>query len=79
MPDYLSDARHHEIFAVEAALKEMVSNYDVTYHSILDFVCRPNKGCLTHVGNNRLIQWDYGHLTTAGSEYVIRELRRRGL
>ena len=79
LPDYLPDVRHQEVFAVEAALKKMVSNYDVTYYSILDFVCQPIKGCLTHVGNNQLIQWDYGHLTTAGSEYVVRELRRRGL
>ena len=79
LPNYLSDTQHQEVFIVETALKQMVSKFDVNYYSLLDIVCQPSKGCLTNVGDNQLIQWDYGHLTTAGSEYVVRELRRRGL
>jgi hypothetical protein len=36
-------------------------------------LCQP-QGCLTQVGEqlpNDLIVYDYGHLTRAGSEYVI--------
>jgi len=79
MPDYLSDSRHQEVFDVEAALESAVRAQGVDYYSILDLVCQPNLGCLTNVGNNQLIQWDYGHLTTLGSEYIVRELRSQGL
>ena len=85
MPNYLTDSRHQEVFTVEAALRETVLAHNIDYYSILDFVCQPptqdqvTGACLTNVGNNQLIQWDYGHLTSVGSEYVIGKLRSQGL
>jgi peptidoglycan/LPS O-acetylase OafA/YrhL len=47
----------------------------VTYLSLIDALCEPGGGCLAWVGSpDQLVSWDYGHLTTPGSEYVVRTL-----
>jgi peptidoglycan/LPS O-acetylase OafA/YrhL len=43
------------------------------YFSVKDVLCNAD-GCLTRVGNHLatdLVVWDYGHLTQAGSDYVV--------
>jgi peptidoglycan/LPS O-acetylase OafA/YrhL len=43
------------------------------YFSVKDSLCNVD-GCLTRVGDNLatdLVVWDYGHLTQAGSDYVV--------
>ncbi len=43
------------------------------YFSVKDLLCNVD-GCLTRVGSNLatdLVVWDYGHLTQAGSDYLV--------
>lgn len=46
-------------------------NHSATFVSLLDRLCT-QAGCITRVPNKPtdLMSWDYGHLTTAGAEYV---------
>ena len=78
LPKYLTDPTHQKIFEIEAALKAMTKNLDVKYTSILDLVCKPKLGCLTHTdSDNSLIQWDYGHLTSSGSIYIMQQIKKQ--
>jgi hypothetical protein len=58
---------------MDATLRQLSYSPEVSYFSLKDILCQ-QQGCLTQVGGqlpNDLIVYDYGHLTRAGSEYVI--------
>lgn len=71
IPDYLPDRLHQEIFTIENEMKEMVTALGIDYYSATELLCKAGLGCLTNVGNEKLIQWDYGHLTSDGSRYLV--------
>ena len=54
-------------------MRQLSYHAKVTYFSLKDVLCQ-QQGCLTQVGEqlpDDLIVHDYGHLTQAGSQYVI--------
>jgi len=55
--------------------KLLGSRQDVTYVSAFRMFCNED-GCLTRVNEDPegITTWDYGHLTTAGAEYLSRRL-----
>jgi len=58
---------------MDTTLRQLSYSPKVSYFSLKDILCQ-QQGCLTQVGEqlpNDLIVYDYGHLTRAGSEYVI--------
>lgn len=58
---------------MDAMLKTAPWPKNTEYFSIHDLLCNDD-GCLTRVGENLrtdLIVWDYGHMTEAGSRYVV--------
>jgi hypothetical protein len=59
--------------AMDATLRQIPYSQAISYFSLKDILCQ-QQGCLTQVGEqlpDDLIVLDYGHLTLAGSEYVI--------
>lgn len=56
----------------EKMLRERAEFFGVNYISPLNILCDEN-GCLTMLDGSidSLISWDYGHLTTKGSEYLV--------
>lgn len=56
---------------VDAQLRNLAAQWGVAYISPLSSLCDP-AGCLTLIGNS-LTAWDYGHLTTAASAFVMRD------
>jgi peptidoglycan/LPS O-acetylase OafA/YrhL len=74
--DYVPSRTHFGLdpaaSAVDVYLKGALANREeVTYFSALDAMCN-HSGCLTRTADsaNSLTSWDYGHLTTAGAEYL---------
>jgi len=58
---------------MDATLRQIPYSQAISYFSLKDILCQ-QQGCLTQVGEqlpDDLIVLDYGHLTLAGSEYVI--------
>jgi len=77
MPTHLKDPRHQDVFEVEQAMQAMTSELGVPYRSMLDILCNDETGCQTYVNNEQLLQWDFGHLTTVGAKFLMREMKRR--
>jgi peptidoglycan/LPS O-acetylase OafA/YrhL len=62
-----------ESLEMDAAMRSWALPPTYHYFSVKDVLCNAD-GCLTRVGNNLatdLVVWDYGHLTQAGSDYVV--------
>ena len=62
-----------ESLEMDAAMRTWTFPPNYQYFSVKDALCNAD-GCLTRVGSNPatdLIVWDYGHLTQAGSDYVV--------
>lgn len=56
--------------AIDDELRDFAGKQGISYVSPLDAMCNV-EGCLTRVGNS-LTNWDYGHLTTEASAFVLR-------
>jgi peptidoglycan/LPS O-acetylase OafA/YrhL len=67
----VQDMVRPDIFAGDAKMKAaLVDTAMFNYISVVDAVC-PNKLCPALVDGNIPLTWDYGHLTSEGSDYVI--------
>ncbi|MGR9461847.1 hypothetical protein [Rhizobium leguminosarum] len=86
---YLSDPSHKVPYRLDSALNNDTRQVDkdlrkraemmkVEDFSAFDVLCN-REGCLTRVGDGHddLIAWDYGHLTLAGSIYLMNAIRDR--
>lgn len=75
MPNRLTDGLVKDIVLTEKILLGKYSGRsDIKYVSLFAALCN-DQGCLTKLGNRDiedLVSWDYGHLTSIGSEYVVR-------
>jgi len=70
----VSDMIRPDIFAGDAKMKAALPNSEnFTYISVLDAVC-PHQACPAVVGGGVPLTWDYGHLTSEGSIYVVGKL-----
>jgi SGNH domain (fused to AT3 domains) len=58
----------------------IAKNNNVKFISPLDLLC-DEKGCLISTSSQTLIPlaWDYGHLTEAGSEFLIAKAVKKNL
>lgn len=57
---------------LDAAMVDFAAKAGVRYVSARSFMCDQN-GCITRFGDtgDTLSAWDNGHLTVAGSEYLV--------
>ena len=73
---YIGDGLDAQILSTEAALRGKYAASKVRYVSLIDKLCRPNE-CLAKVPSDDafdLLVMDYGHLTPAGSVFVVNNL-----
>jgi hypothetical protein len=62
-----------ESLEMDAQMRTWALPPNYQYFSVKDVLCDAD-GCLTRVGVNLatdVVVWDYGHLTQAGSDYVV--------
>ncbi|CAE6948248.1 Acyltransferase family [Vibrio sp. B1ASS3] len=63
-----------DLFRIDDELEKKYSDKDLTYISLLDYLC-DDTGCIAKVDDkNTPIVWDYGHLTLQGSNYVVQNI-----
>lgn len=61
---------------IESQVETVATEAGATYISLLDIIC-PKGVCKSLVGNGVPIQFDYGHLTLAGSLYVAKSIEEK--
>jgi peptidoglycan/LPS O-acetylase OafA/YrhL len=78
VPYRLDSALNNDIRQVDKDLRKRAEMMKVEYFSAFDVLCN-REGCLTRVGDGHddLMAWDYGHLTLAGSIYLMNAIRDR--
>jgi peptidoglycan/LPS O-acetylase OafA/YrhL len=69
-------ARHHrdEPRDVDQKMRKALANSGATYVSLYDAVC-PNGTCTLWTADNNPLQFDYGHMTAAGSRLILSRVR----
>lgn len=72
LPKRLSRDSNKQILELDLKLAAFASSVGVDYISAMNILCDDNQ-CLTYVGDedSELTAWDYGHLTTAASKYLV--------
>ena len=71
--EYIGDGLDAKVIATDTALRDTYRDGRVRYVSLIDKLCRANE-CLAKVPSDdgfNLLVMDYGHLTAAGSAYVV--------
>lgn len=74
--DYISEGLDAKIIETNAKLRATYADSNVRYVSLIDKLCRANE-CRARVPSNdefNLLVMDYGHLTPAGSDFVVKNL-----
>lgn len=76
--EYIPNLRYGEVEAVDRRLQEILRAEDTSYVSLINRLCEQRDGiayCAVGIPHEEAIipfQFDYGHLTTTGSEYVAK-------
>jgi peptidoglycan/LPS O-acetylase OafA/YrhL len=74
--DYISQGLDAKIVETNAKLRATYADSNVRYVSLIDKLCRENE-CRARVPSSdefNLLAMDYGHLTPAGSDFVVKSL-----
>lgn len=73
-PEWTAEGLIMSDLVVDRRLKQQYSgSSNLAYVSLIDLLCRPESGCMTHVGPNRfedIATFDYGHFTRNASRFV---------
>lgn len=73
-PEWMEEGLIADDLLADRKLKERYGRSTIlTYVSLIDLLCRPGRGCMTHVGPDRLediATHDYGHFTRNASRFV---------
>lgn len=74
-PDRLRSGLNDDVAKIDGQMRDLARGIGISYFSAFDALCDP-EGCLTKLGDRHddLTAWDYGHLTFAGSRYVVKKL-----
>lgn len=72
IPRRMNDGLNNNFFETDRLLKIKSQSLNIVYISAKDILCN-NDGCITRTGDLQedLTAWDYGHLTTKGSEFLV--------
>jgi SGNH domain-containing protein len=78
IPLRLDGGLGHSTVKVERQIKAIAESSGAAFISLTDLLCDAG-GCLVHVPGELgdLLSWDYGHLTTAGAEYIASHILNR--
>ncbi len=77
IPKRMSFSLNQNFIQLEPDLRSFALKYKIKYLSPKDILCDPN-GCMTMLSNSpdSIIAWDYAHLTSAGSRYLVSKFRK---
>ena len=77
VPSRMNHGLNDKFYKTDAILKEKSLSLKITYISAKEIMCN-NAGCITRIGEslNELTAWDYGHLTTKGSEFLVSKFQK---
>ncbi|WP_413989288.1 acyltransferase family protein [Labrys okinawensis] len=80
-PGLLLSQRSDEPRAVDEMVKAALAGHrNVAYLSPYQTLCpQPMQACRTTVGDEVPMQWDYGHLTAEGADFLVKSWRDEGL
>ena len=72
VPNRMSHGLNNKFIKTDKVLKIKSLSLNITYISAKDILCNDD-GCITRLGDlqEELTAWDYGHLTTKGSEFLV--------
>jgi hypothetical protein len=62
--------KYDSISSIDSRFNSALADRGIEYYSILRSICIDSKNCIT-VHNNEPIQFDYGHLTSAGAKLIL--------
>ena len=65
-----------EVWAIDKAMREIARRTRTPYVSLLDLLCHDHR-CVTRTPSGAPMQFDTGHLTPAGSEFIINAILPR--
>ena len=82
---YWSNNKHKEVperlaatqlTELDKELSKIAKNQNISYISVLPILCNDD-GCIARLGNtiDDFVQVDYGHLTKAGSEFLLERIK----
>jgi SGNH domain (fused to AT3 domains) len=76
--DLLNVGRDVTQFGLDKLVRDAVIAQGVSYVSAYSILC-PNEAaaCVT-MSNGAPVQWDYGHLTAAGSSFLVGQAKQMG-
>ncbi|RCX01729.1 MULTISPECIES: acyltransferase family protein [Kosakonia] len=76
-PEYMKNGLLYDIFSFDRIIKEAMINENVDYISSVESLCN-TEGCLvrTAPGAINITTMDWGHLSEAGSKYLIEKNKR---
>ncbi|CAM5762356.1 acyltransferase [Labrys miyagiensis] len=79
-PSLMLSQRSDEPSRADAMLRTALAGRgNVTYLSPYQTLCpQPAQACRTTVGGDVPVQWDYGHLTAAGADFLVGRWREEG-
>lgn len=76
-PTYVDRLRRKQIMALDKRVRQVALDAGASYYSVIDAEC-PNGRCArVSPRNGEPLHFDYGHLTQAGADYVLRNLTLR--
>lgn len=77
VPTRLRQGLVQAAFKTDKEMSDYFKKAKVNYISPIDIFCNAN-GCMTRTGEtaNTLTAWDYGHLTTQGSKYLVSHIQK---
>lgn len=80
IPNRLSRGLNSDAQKVDEQLENIFASEKIRYVSLIKIFCQVD-GCLTHIPDqpSELLTWDYGHLTTAGAEFLSRYLMKENI
>lgn len=76
-PDLPRRNLNPNIAPLDEAMSRMArTTWHVPYVSVMSILC-PNSACVEYAAPQVPVQWDYAHLTLAGSSYIGQEISKR--
>ena len=59
---------------IDSLLAKKLKSTEVEYFSVIDSICSDDKPCETTTPEGIPLQFDYGHLTLKGAEFILKKL-----
>jgi peptidoglycan/LPS O-acetylase OafA/YrhL len=69
-PSLIDRNRNSESFELDEAFGHAAASQNATYISMVKLLCDEKRSCVTRAPDGEPLQFDYGHVTFAGSQFI---------